>query len=641
MSCDVHSRPEKVTLESSGRRLRPVINENESNFESFSRFFEFLNPLAYQISEMTTGMRRSFSSSHHDPSKQCPNPFVNDTESITSYELLKAVLMTILLVPVFRVLCLFFFFIPILGLCFLIKISSKGEGLQEIKGIRRICIVLSQYLARAWLFTMGVYYIKVVNPPSSDDIKKAPIIVANHIGFIEGFILFYLEVFSPVAKADVKEIPFVSTFASQLSQAIFVDRMQAKQRKEVVGEIIARANTVASHSEKSYPRVIVFPQGTTCSYKVITAFKAGAFVPGLPVHPVLVEFPFVNFDVSWVSGYSALLMFYRMLCQFYVPVTVTYGKPYTPSKFEIKNPQVYANNVQELMSSLTCWDDVGAGYRKLFSSKHSWDDYRLLDHLTEVPHARNLLYDQGEFCVNRVRKHIQGVEFKELCDLIAKFFQVDRDGDGLVNFKDFITGLEMEDGSYAKYLFRVMDRSDKKALSLEDCLLPVSSVVKFKHSQFSRLESGDFLFFASLYDFNGCGFVSLRAIFENLAFYEERTFFADSKANGGIFLEHALADPHPSHLRKITMNRVLDSLLKDYLKLVSDIDVDTFVVDNPNLISDIRSCKIPMELTYNEFQALSRKNIAICQAMAEMVWDRLHLLRPRRRSSASLKRKSD
>lgn len=52
-------------------------------------------------------------------------------------------------------------------------------------------------------------------------------------------------------------------------------------------------------SSDRYPRVLLFPEGTTTNGRVIISFQLGAFIPGFPIQPVVVRYPHIHFDQSW------------------------------------------------------------------------------------------------------------------------------------------------------------------------------------------------------------------------------------------------------------------------------------------------------------------------------------------------------
>lgn len=50
-----------------------------------------------------------------------------------------------------------------------------------------------------------------------------------------------------------------------------------------------------------FPRVLLFPEGTTTNGRALISFQLGAFIPGYAIQPVVVRYPHVHFDQSWYN----------------------------------------------------------------------------------------------------------------------------------------------------------------------------------------------------------------------------------------------------------------------------------------------------------------------------------------------------
>ena len=97
--------------------------------------------------------------------------------------------------------------------------------------------------------------------------------------------------------------------------------------------------------------VLFFPEGTTTNGKALISFKSGAFIPGVPVQPCIVRYPYRNFDPCWVNGGPGLAMLlYRMNCQLINYVSVDFLDVYTPSAAEKADARLYASNVRHLVA---------------------------------------------------------------------------------------------------------------------------------------------------------------------------------------------------------------------------------------------------------------------------------------------------
>jgi len=80
-------------------------------------------------------------------------------------------------------------------------------------------------------------------------------------------------------------------------------------------------------------------------------FKRGAFVPGVPVQPVIVRYPFNNFTLAWTShGPQMEEIYIRSLLQFYNTMSIEYLPEYRPSEEEIRDPDLFAENVRMVMA---------------------------------------------------------------------------------------------------------------------------------------------------------------------------------------------------------------------------------------------------------------------------------------------------
>lgn len=77
----------------------------------------------------------------------------------------------------------------------------------------------------------------------------------------------------------------------------------------------------------------------------------GAFAPGVPVQPVLLDFRRnTRFNPGWGLDMSTYWHFLRMMTQFKTHVDVTVLPVYKPSAAEKADPRLYAENVRILMA---------------------------------------------------------------------------------------------------------------------------------------------------------------------------------------------------------------------------------------------------------------------------------------------------
>lgn len=175
-----------------------------------------------------------------------------------------------------------------------------------------------------------------------------PIIVFNHVSYLDGIIL--ASIFAPtgIAKASVATMPFFGVCTRAL-QFLFILRRGTtdEQNKHILSgkpaEMIAKRAV-----DPRYPLFIVAPEGTTKHTHCLLTFAKGAFAPGLPVMPVLLKYSSVNFNPGWGIVYTAW-HFFRMCNQYVNHLEVEVLPIYRPSAEERQSPELYAANVRKIM----------------------------------------------------------------------------------------------------------------------------------------------------------------------------------------------------------------------------------------------------------------------------------------------------
>lgn len=178
-----------------------------------------------------------------------------------------------------------------------------------LQGWRRTVVKVMQRLFRAVLYVIGYFYIPTYGKRASRD--EAPIVVSNHVSFIEAIFLLSQFCASPVAAKEHVSIPIVGKIVAAM-QTIRVDRFSANSRTETLDAIKSRAG------DSSAPPVLIFPEGTTTNGSALIVFKAGAFSagPGKAVQPCCVRMKCPRSAPYWVTaGPSAPLLLWRILCE--------------------------------------------------------------------------------------------------------------------------------------------------------------------------------------------------------------------------------------------------------------------------------------------------------------------------------------
>lgn len=211
-----------------------------------------------------------------------------------------------------------------------------------------------------WLRLNGIWpsveYEPCPNGCDADDMRQTPIIVCNHMSYIDGFVL--AAVFGApkiIAMQGTKQTPLVGQFAEDIG-VIEVDRADKSSRK-------ATAQAIEDHVKQWRPGqrpLLLFPEGTTSNGHEILPFKKGAFLFGAPVRPAVITYTGswhpanTNFkvnksgeleptgDAEWANQFLGHLVH---------SLRVRVLPPYEPQELERTDAQVYANNVHVIMSS--------------------------------------------------------------------------------------------------------------------------------------------------------------------------------------------------------------------------------------------------------------------------------------------------
>lgn len=68
----------------------------------------------------------------------------------------------------------------------------------------------------------------------------------------------------------------------------------------------------------------IFPEGTTVNARHVIQFQKGAFIPGVPVQPITLEYPYCFLDTSMPPDVPNHFIMLRMFCQVYNRLEVTF-----------------------------------------------------------------------------------------------------------------------------------------------------------------------------------------------------------------------------------------------------------------------------------------------------------------------------
>ncbi|XP_070412305.1 lysophosphatidylcholine acyltransferase 1 [Nothobranchius furzeri] len=291
----------------------------------------------------TTGEERlsRMKTSNSYPSGAARNPFVHELK-FTMTEKIKIGLMSVTVFPV-RLLLVSFFMLLAWPFAFTASLGRSDFVVEPQSWWRRLTDICLRVIMRAMWFCGGFHWVKVKGeraPPS-----EVPILsVAPHSSYFDA-IPVTMTMCSIVTKLESMSIPVWGTLISYI-RPVLVTRTDQDSRRKTVEEIKRRAN-----SGGKWPQIMIFPEGTCTNRSGLILFKAGAFIPGLPVQPVTLRYPDKLDTVSWTwRGPGALKILWLTLCQLHNSMEIEYLPVYYPSDEEKDNPTLFASNVRKLMA---------------------------------------------------------------------------------------------------------------------------------------------------------------------------------------------------------------------------------------------------------------------------------------------------
>ncbi|KAG2729547.1 hypothetical protein I3760_01G255200 [Carya illinoinensis] len=380
------------------------------------------------------------------------DPFRNETLRIVGlYEWVKIVVC----LPIAAVRLVLF------GVCLLLgflatKVALEGwkdehnplpRWRSRIMWVTRIC-------ARCILFSFGYHWIRRKGKPAPREI--APIVVSNHVSYIEPIFYFY-ELFPTIVAAESHDsIPLVGTIIRSM-QVIYVNRFSPSSRKRAINEIKRKASC------NGFPRLLLFPEGTTTNGRVLISFQLGAFIPGYPIQPVVVRYPHIHFDQSWGNISLARLMF-RMFTQFHNFMEVEYLPIVPPGTNEKESAIHLAQKTSHAIATAL----------NVAQTSHSYGDLMLLTKALESKQEY-----PSSYMVEMARvESLFRISSLEAVDFLDKFLSMNPNPGGRVQFHDFLSVLRLKACTLSEEIFAFVDVEKNGTITFKQFLFGSAHVMK-------------------------------------------------------------------------------------------------------------------------------------------------------------------
>ncbi|XP_042468818.1 lysophospholipid acyltransferase LPEAT2-like [Zingiber officinale] len=372
------------------------------------------------------------------------DPFRNQIPSISGmYEWCK----TVLCLPIAAArLVLFGIAIAVGYVATLVALYGWNDKQNPMPRWRCRAMWLTRLCARLILFSFGYQWIKRKGRPAPREI--APIVVCNHISYIEPIFFFYELIPTMVASESHDSLPFVGTIVRAM-QVIYVDRFSPQSRKLAIHEIKRKA------SSNDFPRVMLFPEGTTTNGRFLISFRLGAFLPGLPLQPVVVRYPYVHFDQSW-GNVNLLKLMFRMFTQFHNFMEVEYLPVIFPDESKQQNITKFSDRTSNAMSRAL----------NVLQTTHSFGDMILFSRASELGKERcsNYMVEMGWV------ENSFNISTSEAVVLLDKFLAMDPDSNGRVQIYGFLKAYGLCLNPLGEKIFGYLDTDKKGSITFRQFL---------------------------------------------------------------------------------------------------------------------------------------------------------------------------
>ncbi|XP_057565097.1 lysophosphatidylcholine acyltransferase 1 isoform X1 [Hippopotamus amphibius kiboko] len=333
--------------------------------------------------------------------------------------------------------------------------SAEREPEQPLALWRRVVDVLLKAIMRAMWFAGGFHRV-VVKGRRAPPTEATILTLAPHSSYFDA-IPVTMTMSSIVMKAESRDIPIWGTLIKYI-RPVFVSRSDQDSRRKTVEEIRRRAQ-----SGGTWPQIMIFPEGTCTNRTCLITFKPGAFIPGVPVQPVVLRYPNKLDTITWTwQGPGALKILWLTLCQFHNQVEIEFLPVYTPSEAEKKDPALYASNVRRVMA-----EALGV----------SVTDYTFED--CQLALAEGQLRLPTDTCLLEFARLVRGLGLKPETlerDLYRHAERAKTKQGGRVTLSEFAAQLGVPESETLEDLFSLFDESGSGEVDLREYVVALSVV---------------------------------------------------------------------------------------------------------------------------------------------------------------------
>lgn len=230
-----------------------------------------------------------------------------------------------------------------------------------------------------------------------------------------------------------------------------------------------------------FPRVLLFPEGTTTNGRFLISFQLGAFVPGFPIQPVVIRYPYVHFDQSW-GNISLVKLMFQMFTQFHNFMEVEYLPVIQPPQYPNDNVRMFAERTAYAMATAL----------NVVQTSHTYGDMMLLMKAEESKQENPLRF-MVELAHRNLGYHISTAD---ALGFLEKFLSMNPDNSGSINFQDFLRALRLKPSSLSEKIFAFVDVNKTGKIDFKQFLLASTKIMKqplFQHAlelSFAKCNTG-------------------------------------------------------------------------------------------------------------------------------------------------------
>ncbi|XP_068116933.1 lysophosphatidylcholine acyltransferase 2 isoform X3 [Hyperolius riggenbachi] len=307
------------------------------------------------------------------------------------------------------------------------------------------------------------FHVRIIGKPAS--FNEAPIfVVAPHSSFFDAIAVITSGMPSILSRIENLSVPIFGSILYSL-QPILVSRTDPHSRRNTINDLTKRAT-----SQGEWPQVLIFPEGTCTNRSCIISFKQGAFIPAVPIQPVILRYPNRLDTVTWTwQGYPFLKILLMTMCQVYTTVEIEYLPAYVPSEEEKKDCFLYAANVRSVM----------AKYLGVPVTDHTYEDCRLMltaRHLT-LPMEAGLI----EFTKIRRKLNIKWDDIQKQMEAFASI--ADSSKGGKIGIEEFACHLKLPVSDVLRELFTLFDRNKDGKIDFREYVIGMSVLCHPENSE--------------------------------------------------------------------------------------------------------------------------------------------------------------